>query len=144
MKLRIMGTPEEVQKLTELLPAIVDVRSISSEYPNRGMSKEVRVYVDCYQKAEEGEQQKKEATLSVTSNSTGISFKISTDSKSEFMTLMFYLTSDKFKENLKITIEDFLRKERVEGVVEVAEEILKKMKECTDTFTTKERKGNEN
>lgn len=45
MNLRITGTSEEVKELVELLPAILDVRNISKEYPNRG-SKEVRVYVD--------------------------------------------------------------------------------------------------
>ncbi len=45
MKIRIMGTSEEVQELAELLPAIMRVSSVSGEYPNRG-SNDVRVYVD--------------------------------------------------------------------------------------------------
>ena len=45
MKIRIMGTSEEVQKFAELLPAIIKVSSVSREYPNRG-SYDVRVYVD--------------------------------------------------------------------------------------------------
>ncbi len=46
MNLRIMGTSEEVKELVELLPAILNVKNVSKEYPNRG-SKAVRVYVDC-------------------------------------------------------------------------------------------------
>lgn len=45
MKVRIMGTSEEVKQLAELLPAIMKVSSVSGEYPNRNSS-EVRVYVD--------------------------------------------------------------------------------------------------
>lgn len=45
MKLRIMGTSEEVKQLTELLPAIMNVSSVSGEYPNRD-SNDVRVSVN--------------------------------------------------------------------------------------------------
>lgn len=47
MKVRIMGTSEEVKQLAELLPAIMKVSSVSGEYPNRGSS-DVRVYVEGY------------------------------------------------------------------------------------------------
>lgn len=49
MKLRIMGTPAENEKLIRALKRNpeIDIISISKPYQNRGFSKEERVYIDC-------------------------------------------------------------------------------------------------
>lgn len=53
MKVRIMGTLEECDKIVSVLilgmkayPDAMEIRSISDWYPNRGKSKEGRVYVE--------------------------------------------------------------------------------------------------
>ncbi len=46
MKLRLMGASSEMQEVVELLQTVFDVHNVSEEYPNRGISKDVRVYVD--------------------------------------------------------------------------------------------------
>ena len=48
MKLRLMGMPEENEKLIHLkhTPGI-DIYSISKSYANRGNSREERIYLDC-------------------------------------------------------------------------------------------------
>jgi hypothetical protein len=46
MKIRIEGTPAEVDVLVDALRDVVDVREVSRFYPNRGSSVLGRVYVD--------------------------------------------------------------------------------------------------
>lgn len=46
MKFRIMGTSDECGAAVAVLRAALDVREVSSPYPNRGDSTLVRVYVD--------------------------------------------------------------------------------------------------
>jgi hypothetical protein len=49
MKLRLMGTEAECARLTFLLrfgPSDLDVVEVSSPYPNRGDSAQVRVYLE--------------------------------------------------------------------------------------------------
>lgn len=46
MKIRIEGTLEELQRVEEDLPWIVDVRSVSKPYQNRGSDTQHRIYVD--------------------------------------------------------------------------------------------------
>lgn len=46
MKIRLMGTPEEVEKVVATLKLAFSVRSVSEPYANRGDSKLVRVYVE--------------------------------------------------------------------------------------------------
>ena len=46
LKIRIIGTPEEVDKATELLPRILNVEFISKDYPSRYSKGDKRVYID--------------------------------------------------------------------------------------------------
>lgn len=46
LKIRIIGTPEEVDKATELLSEILNVESISKDYPSRYSKTDKRVYID--------------------------------------------------------------------------------------------------
>lgn len=46
MKLRLMGTSDECAEVVAVLRAGLDVREVSGDYPNRGDSTLVRVYVD--------------------------------------------------------------------------------------------------
>lgn len=46
MKIRLMGLPAEVDATVAALRVALDVVSVSSAYPCRGESREVRVYVD--------------------------------------------------------------------------------------------------
>lgn len=51
MKLRLMGTREECDELVAYFrtpPASEHIRSISEFYPNRGTSKEGRVYIETF------------------------------------------------------------------------------------------------
>ena len=45
-KIRLMGTREECEIMAHALIFMLDVRSISTFYPNRGQSIEGRVYVE--------------------------------------------------------------------------------------------------
>lgn len=117
MKLRIMGTSEEVKQLAELLPAIMRISSVSEEYPNRG-SNNVRVYVDGsveknpftqamqeYAKFKED----KMAILLVAVNSKGqVMETAAATSKKADLILMNFLTSEKFKESVIKLIEKFV------------------------------------
>lgn len=49
MKIRLMGVSEELDKFVKCVKAIpgIDIVNISNEYPNRGISKEYRVYIEC-------------------------------------------------------------------------------------------------
>lgn len=117
MKLRIMGTSEEVKQLAELLPAIMRISSVSEEYSNRG-SNNVRVYVDGsveknpftqamqeYAKFKED----KMAILLVAVNSKGqVMETAAATSKKADLILMNFLTSEKFKESVIKLIEKFV------------------------------------
>ena len=46
MKLRLHGTPEEVERATARLAEVFTVVSISAVYPDRPPSRLVRVYVE--------------------------------------------------------------------------------------------------
>jgi hypothetical protein len=46
MKLRLRGTPEEVERATSRLAKVFTVVSVSPTYPDRTPSLLVRVYVD--------------------------------------------------------------------------------------------------
>lgn len=46
MKVRLMGTREDVQKVVETMKLAFAVLSVSEPYANRGDSKLVRVYVE--------------------------------------------------------------------------------------------------
>lgn len=46
MKMRLMGASSEMQEAVELLQTVFDVHNVSEEYPNRGRSTDVRLYVD--------------------------------------------------------------------------------------------------
>lgn len=46
MKMRLMGASTEMPKVVEELRNTFNVRSVSKDYPNRGNSTDVRVYVD--------------------------------------------------------------------------------------------------
>ncbi len=48
MKIRITGTREEVEGITELLKEKPYIRSISSPYKNRGISNDYRIYIETY------------------------------------------------------------------------------------------------
>lgn len=52
MKIRVMGLPVEVDAAVSALRAAVDVVSVSSAYPCRGDSREVRVYVEARPRGE--------------------------------------------------------------------------------------------
>lgn len=119
MKLRIMGTSEEVKQLAELLPAIMKVSSVSEEYPNRGSSNEVRVYVDgIIEKSPYTEAMKKYATIrnqleglflvAVTSAGEFMQANTATTGKG-FLSMMRYLTSEDFAKKLEEDMKDFLQ-----------------------------------
>lgn len=118
MNLRITGTSEEVKELVELLPAILNVKNVSKEYPNRG-SQEVRVYVDgitiaspykgvmqmCAEKANQ-----LEGLFMVTATTDGKVAQANTaTSKGGFLLMMHHLTSDNFAQTLKNNMENFLQ-----------------------------------
>lgn len=46
MKLRLIGAPTEVADAVDRIRAVLDVTSVSTSYPMRGQSPEVRVYVE--------------------------------------------------------------------------------------------------
>ncbi|HEX6353215.1 hypothetical protein [Actinophytocola sp.] len=46
MKIRLMGTREEIDAVLPVLDAVLDVVEVSSFYPNRGTSKLGRVYLE--------------------------------------------------------------------------------------------------
>ena len=48
MKIRITGTLEEVEGITELLKEKPYIRSISSPYKNRGINNDYRLYIETY------------------------------------------------------------------------------------------------
>ena len=50
MKIRLMGLPEEVGPATDALREVFDVFSVSEARPNRGDSREVRVYLEVREK----------------------------------------------------------------------------------------------
>ena len=50
MKIRLMGLPDEVGPATDVLRELFDVISVSDPRPNRGGSREVRVYLEVCQK----------------------------------------------------------------------------------------------
>ncbi len=118
MKIRIMGTSEEVKQLAELLPAIMKVTSISGEYPNRN-SNEVRVYVDgtveknpyteVMKKYAETRNQLESLLLVATTSSGDIIQANSATNFRGFFIMMNHLTSDDFKQNLKEDMESFLQ-----------------------------------
>ena len=117
MNLRITGTSEEVKELVELLPAILDVRNISREYPNRG-SKEVRVYVDGTVEASPFTatmqkyakvRNRLEGLFMVSVTSEGQVFQASVAiNKRGFLLMMNHLVSEDFHQALKENMENFL------------------------------------
>lgn len=46
MRIRLMGTEDEIAAIAERLATVLDVREVSDFYPNRGASKLGRVYLD--------------------------------------------------------------------------------------------------
>lgn len=116
MKIRIMGTSEEVKQLAELLPAIMKVSSVSGEYPNRG-SNDVRVYVDgCIDKnpftqtmqhyAEFKED--KMAMMLVAVNSKGqVAEAAAATSNTAYLILMNYFINGKFQQSIMENIKKF-------------------------------------
>lgn len=46
VKIRLEGTSTEVQSAVKMLGSGFDLLSVSGEYPNRGRSKYVRIYID--------------------------------------------------------------------------------------------------
>lgn len=46
MRIRLMGTRAEIDAVLAVLPAVLDVREVSTFYPNRGDSTLGRVYVE--------------------------------------------------------------------------------------------------
>lgn len=116
MKLRIMGTSEEVKQLTELLPAIMNVSSVSGEYPNRG-SNDVRVYVDgTVEKDPYTEVMKKyaesknqlEGLFMITTTSAGDVMQANAATNTRgFLIMMNHLVSEGFAQTLKDDMENF-------------------------------------
>lgn len=47
VRVRLEGLPEEVHRIADAMQAAGCVLERSSEYPNRGESRYVRVYLDC-------------------------------------------------------------------------------------------------
>lgn len=47
VRVRLEGLPEEVQRIADAMQAAGCVLERSREYPNRGESRYVRVYLDC-------------------------------------------------------------------------------------------------
>lgn len=119
MKIRIMGTSEEVKQLAELLPAIMNVSSVSGEYPNRGNSSEVRVYVDGVVETDPFTMtmQKYAVTrnqleglfmVMITSEGQVLQANVANNGK-EFLLMMHYLTSENFAQTLKENMDNFLQ-----------------------------------
>ena len=46
MRLRLHGTKPECDRLIDLLTAMVSMLSVSASYPDRGQSRQVRVYLE--------------------------------------------------------------------------------------------------
>lgn len=55
VRIRLQGLPEEVRRIADAMESIGCVLERSEEYPNRGRSRYVRVYLDCDLPAEEVE-----------------------------------------------------------------------------------------
>ena len=47
VKVRLQGLPEEVRRIADAMEAVGCVLERSPEYPNRGASRYVRVYLEC-------------------------------------------------------------------------------------------------
>lgn len=47
VKIRLQGLPDEVRQVADAMESIGCVLERSDEYPNRGSSRYVRVYLDC-------------------------------------------------------------------------------------------------
>ena len=47
VRVRLEGLPDEVQRIADAMQAAGGVLERSREYPNRGGSGDVRVYLDC-------------------------------------------------------------------------------------------------
>lgn len=119
MKIRIMGASEEVKQLTELLPAIMNVSNVSGEYPNRGSSNEVRVYVEgvveegpyteVMKKYAETKKQLEGLFLVATTSSGDIIQANAATNFRGFLIIMGHLISDDFKQKLKEDMESFFQ-----------------------------------
>lgn len=118
MKLRIMGTSEEVKQLTELLPAIMNVSSVSGEYPNRD-SNDVRVsvngtveedpYTEVMKKYAESKNQL-EGLFMITTTSAGDVMQANAATNTRgFLIMMNHLVSEGFAQTLKDDMENFLQ-----------------------------------
>lgn len=55
VRVRLQGLPEEVRRIANAMESVGCVLERSEEYPNRGCSRYVRVYLDCDLPAEEVE-----------------------------------------------------------------------------------------
>lgn len=53
VKIRLHGTEEECQRVSDTLAEQLEILSISEPYPDRGQSKYVRVYIDAELRAKE-------------------------------------------------------------------------------------------
>lgn len=47
VRVRLMGLPEEVRRIADAMESTDCVIERSEEYPNRGSSRNVRVYLEC-------------------------------------------------------------------------------------------------
>lgn len=118
MKIRIMGTSEEVKQLAELLPAIMKVSSVSGEYPNRGSS-DVRVYVDgsieidsftqTMQKYAEVKEQIGAITIIASTPKGAIFEALAGISAKAYLVMMNFLVSEKFNESLAENLKNFAK-----------------------------------
>lgn len=55
VRVRLQGLPEEVRRIANAMESVGCVLERSEEYPNRGSSRNVRVYLECDLPAEEVE-----------------------------------------------------------------------------------------
>ncbi len=117
MKIRIMGTSEEVKQLAELLPAIMKVSSVSGEYPNRGSS-DVRVYVDgemenhlpltnAIQKFAEYKEQIGAMIMNYATPEERLYESFTATSKKAYLSILTYLTGEEFYKSLVGHAENF-------------------------------------
>jgi hypothetical protein len=60
MKIRLMGTEDECRQVAARLAAVVDVLEVSEPRPNRGDSRQVRMYVEARVSPIAGDEQRRD------------------------------------------------------------------------------------
>lgn len=130
LKIRIIGTPEEVDKATELLSVVLNVESISKDYPSRYSKVDKRVYIDARTKdlnqcvidtisAISNVNNKTDYILSIYNNPAENSIgRISVGTAEGAVLTNIYSMTDQFKKESMETINDYATDETAEILVD--------------------------